>query len=225
MHGRWPRGRHPVICSLPRADGVACGRPEGADRPCATLRAGPEPRTGPPATPNARPADAERSTHADRSHRAVPADDEGRSPGSARVRGGTNRQEVAHHAVRLHAATARGRSPLRPPDPPLEPQDAPVHLRGAQRDPHHRPGPDGPAPGRRARGRPGDRRARRAGAVRRHEEAGPGADHRGGDTRQPAVRQQALARRDAHQLHDDQEAHRPARAARGAPVRPATSSG
>ena len=35
---------------------------------------------------------------------------------------------------------------------------------------------------------------------------------------------QALARRHAHQLHDHQEAHRPARAARGPPAAPATSS-
>ena len=47
----------------------------------------------------------------------------------------------------------------------------------------------------------------------------------GGDPRQPAVRQQALARRHADQLHHDQEADRPARAARGAPGRTATSSG
>ena len=58
-----------------------------------------------------------------------------------------------------------------------------------------------------------------------HQEAGPGADRRRGDPRQHAVRQQALARRHAHQLRDHQEAHRPARAARGAPGRPATSSG
>ena len=85
-------------------------------------------------------------------------------------------QEVAHRAVRLDAAAARSRSPLRPPDPPLEPQDAPVHLRRAQRDPHHRPRPDRPAPGRRPRVRPRDRRPRRPGPVRRHQEAGPGAD-------------------------------------------------
>ena len=57
-----------------------------------------------------------------------------------------------------------------------------------------------------------------------HQEAGPGAGRPGGDPRQPAVRQQALARRHAHQLRDDQEADRPARAARGPPGRPATSS-
>ena len=51
-------------------------------------------------------------------------------------------QEVANRAVRFDAAAARGRGPLRPSDPPLESQDAPVHLRGAQRDPHHRSRPD-----------------------------------------------------------------------------------
>ena len=49
------------------------------------------------------------------------------------------------HAVRLDAPAARGRCPLRAPDPPLEPQDEALHLRRAQRDPHHRPGPDGQA--------------------------------------------------------------------------------
>ena len=105
------------------------------------------------------------------------------------------------------------------------PKMKPVHLRRAQRDPHHRPGPDRPAPRRRARVRPRDRRPRRPGPVRRDQEAGPGAGRPGGDPRQPAVRQQALARRHAHQLRDDQEADRPARAARGPPGRTATSSG
>ena len=136
------------------------------------------------------------------------------SQGSAEER---TEQEVAHRAVRLDAAAARGRGPLRPPDPPLEPQDAPVHLRRAQRDPHHRSRPDRPAPGRRPRGRPRDRRPRRPGPVRRDQEAGPGADRRRGDPRQHAVRPEALARRHADELHDHQEAHRPARAARGAP--------
>ena len=46
---------------------------------------------------------------------------------------------------RLHAAVARSRRPLRPPDPPLEPEDGAVHLRRAQRHPHHRPVADGAA--------------------------------------------------------------------------------
>ncbi len=37
------------------------------------------------------------------------------------------------------------------PDSPLEPQDEAIHLRRAQRSPHHRPCPDGQAPGPRAR--------------------------------------------------------------------------
>ena len=35
-----------------------------------------------------------------------------------------------------------GRGPLRPPDQPVESQDARLHLPGAQRRPHHRPGED-----------------------------------------------------------------------------------
>ncbi len=58
------------------------------------------------------------------------------------------------------------------------PEDEALHLRGAQRDPHHRPGPDRPASRRRPRLRPRDRRPRRPGPVRRHQEAGPGAHRR-----------------------------------------------
>ena len=72
-----------------------------------------------------------------------------------------NRQEVSPRAVRLDAAAARSRCPLRSPDPPLEPQDAPVHLRGAQRDPHHRSRPDRQAP----RRRPSSSSARRSPAA------------------------------------------------------------
>ena len=59
--------------------------------------------------------------------------------------------------------------------------------------------------------------SRRERPLRRHQEAGPGAGHPGGRSRRPAVRQPALAGRHAHQLRHDQEAPRPARAARGAP--------
>ena len=172
-----------------------------------------------------RPRQQAWSSHADRSDR----DGAGRAtqPTGPRRRGPRRNEPTGgrHRAVRFDAAAARGRSPLRPPDPPLESQDEAVHLRGAQRDPHHRPGPDRPAPGRRPRVRPRDRRPRRPGPVRRHQEAGPGAGRPGGDPRRHALRQQALAGRHAHQLRDDQEADRPARAARGPPGRTATSSG
>ena len=149
----------------------------------------------------------------------VPAPDIARDrPPATRSAEERTEQEVAHRAVRLDAAAAGGRSPLRPPDPPLESQDAPVHLCRAQRDPHHRPRPDRPAPGRRAGVRPRDGRPGRPGPLRGHQEAGPGAGRPGGHARQPAVRQQALAGRDADQLRDDQEADRPPRAARGAPA-------
>ena len=41
-----------------------------------------------------------------------------------------------------HQGAAGGRCALRPPDATLESQDAPLHLRRARRDPHHRPSED-----------------------------------------------------------------------------------
>ncbi len=159
----------------------------------ATLPPGPGPDPEPP-TINARA-----SRHGAHTRTVPDRDGAGRAhgppaPGDV-VRGGTNRQEVAHRAVRFDAAAARGRSPLRPSDPPLESQDEAIHLCRAQWDPHHRSRPDRPAPGRRPRIRPRDRRPWRPGPLRRDEEAGPGAGRPGGDPRQPAVRQQALAGR------------------------------
>ena len=134
------------------------------------------------------------------------------------IRGGTTAggHRSAH---RLDAPAPGGRRPLRPPDAPLEPEDAPVHLRGAQRDPHHRPRPDGQAPRHGARVRHRDGRPRRERAVRRHQEAGAGAGDAGGDARRPALRHQALAGRHDDQLRHDQEAHRAARPARGPAAR------
>ena len=57
-----------------------------------------------------------------------------------------------------------------------------------------------------------------------HQEAGPGAGRPGGGPRQPAVRQQALARRHAHQLRDHQEAHRACSSSSRHASRTATSS-
>ena len=64
-----------------------------------------------------------------------------------------------------------------------------------------------------------DRRPRRERAVRRHQEAGAGAGRCRRRSAPAAVRQQALARRHADQLRDHQEAHRPARPARGPAAR------
>ena len=193
--------------SLDRLDD-ALGRrvaAEARSRPGPVLHSRPvRDPTGPSRQTN-RPRPAERGTELTRGpfrpgwcrHRAHRGEDRSPATRSAEER---TEQEVAHRAVRFDAAAARSRSPLRPPDPPLEPQDAPVHLRGAQRDPHHRPRPDRAAAGRRPRVRPRDRRPRRAGPLRRDQEAGPGADRPGGDPRRHAVRQQALARRHADQL-------------------------
>ena len=49
-------------------------------------------------------------------------------------------------------------------------------------------------------------------AVRRHQEAGPGHDRRGGDALRHVLRQPALAGRHAHQLHDDPQVDQPPQA-------------
>ncbi|NIR35437.1 MAG: M23 family metallopeptidase, partial [Actinobacteria bacterium] len=68
------------------------------------------------------------------------------SPGRLGVRHGcaTGKRKISgsHH----HEAAAGGRGPLRPPDPPVEPEDEAVHLRRAERDPHRGSPPDPPAP-------------------------------------------------------------------------------
>ena len=108
---------------------------------------------------------------------------------------------------------AGGRRALRPPDAPLEPEDAPVHLRRAQRHPHHRPPAHGEAAGAGAGVRLRGRRPRRHRAVRGHQEAGARHDRRGRRGRGHAVRPPALAGRAAHQLPDRLQAHQaPARA-------------
>ena len=79
-----------------------------------------------------------------------------------------------------HQGAAGGRRAFRPPDAPLEPEDAPLHLRRARRDPHHRPSEDREAARQRAgvRGRAGG--PRRHDPVRGHQEAGARHDRRGG---------------------------------------------
>ena len=118
-------------------------------------------------------------------------------------------------AGRLHARAPGSRSPLRSPDPPLEPEDEAVHLHRAGRDLHHRSPADLRAAPGGLRLRPQHREPRRQHPLRRHEEAGPGLDRAGGRARRDAVRLEPVARRPAHELEDD---HRPDRApARAAP--------
>ena len=109
-------------------------------------------------TPGARRRVDHRSSHADRSDRGGAGRPKGRRL-PTRVRGGYNRtRRSPDRAVHLDAAAARGRSPLRPPDTPLESQDEAVHLCRAQWDPHHRSRPDREAAGVRAGLRARDRR-------------------------------------------------------------------
>ena len=124
---------------------------------------------------------------------------------------------------------AGGRSSLRPPDAAVGPAHAPVHLRGARRDPHHRPAAD------RASARRGAAVRRRGGEqgrghpLRRHQEAGTRRDQGVGRALRHAVRQPALARRAVDQLpHDVGPDRAPARADRpagGGPARPAAHQG
>ena len=112
------------------------------------------------------------------------------------------------HARRDHEATARGRRALRPPDPPLEPEDEALHLRRPRRHLHHRPAADAEADRDGLHLRPRHRRRRRHDHVRRHQEAGPGPDPVLRREVRHALRQRALARRHAHQLRDDLQAGR-----------------
>ena len=156
-----------------------------------------------------------RITHACRSPRGCRCDQVVAGPRTTRHAEAQPHRRSPSHAVRLDAPAAGGRCPLRAPDSPLEPQDEALHLRRAQRHPHHRPGADGQPPGCRARLRDGDRRQRRLRPLRGHQEAGPGARRRGSRPGRDALRQPPLAGRHAHQLRDHPQAHRPARPDRG----------
>ena len=160
----------------------------------------------------------------------------GSAPGSVRARrlqAPSTRSKGAGPVVsRLHEGAPGGRSAFRPPDAPLEPEDAALHLHRAvrrarrpRRHLHHRPPADaGTAPGG-ARLRAQPRRAPRRDPVRRHEEAGAGRRQGARDARRHAVRLQPLARRAAHELAHDRRPHRvPPRAAAAEDGRPARAA-
>ena len=130
---------------------------------------------------------------------------------------------------RQHATASGGRSPLRSPDSTLGSQDAPLHLRRARRDLHHQPRADAAAPRGSSRVRAEPRRERRNGALRRHEEAGPGLDRGAREADRHAVREPSLAGRAAHELAHHLRPDRPsARAAapeRRRTARPAPAEG
>ena len=81
----------------------------------------------------------------------------------------TREYSVAHVGIRelLEAGVHFGHQTRR-----WNPEDAPLHLRRARRDPHHRPAADRAAARAGAGVRRRHRRARRHGHVRRHQEAG-----------------------------------------------------
>ena len=106
-----------------------------------------------------------------------------------------------HHACRHQAGAPRGGRAFRPPDTPVEPEDASLPLRGAFRDLHHRPRevPVRPRGDLRVRAEPGPSSRHRP--VRRDEEAGPGGRAGAVRPRGHALREPPLARRHAHELH------------------------
>ena len=130
---------------------------------------------------------------------------------------------------RLHEGASGGWSSLRPPDPPLEPEDEALHLHRARRHLHHRPAADAAARRGSARLRAQHRRARRHDPLRRHEEAGSGCGSHRGRARRHAVRVEPLAGRPAHQLaHDlrpDRVPPRPPPPEDGRPARAAARKG
>ena len=142
-----------------------------------------------------------------------------RSPFGARCPDQLNRREGEPRGRRHDEATARGRGPFRPSDPPLEPEDEALHLRRAQRHLHHRPEPDLGTRRHRLLLRARPRRRRRSDPLRRHEEADPGPGRRIRHRLRHALRQPALARRHAHQLPDGRRPGPQARRARGVPRR------
>src|SRR5688572_16632063 len=112
-------------------------------------------------------------------------------------------------------AAPRSRCPLRTPDTPLEPEDAPVHLRGAQRHPHHRPAEDAATARAGAEARARSDPPRRQRPLRLHQAAA--RQHR--EERSRALRcdvcDGAVAWRTAHELPDGEETGSPPQGARG----------
>ena len=90
-----------------------------------------------------------------------------------------------------------------------DPAHAPVHLRGARRDPHHRPAADRAAARRGAAVRRRRGQQGRDGPLRRHQEAGPRLGQGVGGALRHAVREPAVARRPVDQLPHDVGADRP----------------
>ena len=126
-------------------------------------------------------------------------------------------ERTEHGIARVFDAPAsRSRRAFRPSHAALEPENGALHLRRPQRHPHHRSGTERAAAAAGPRGGPRGRRRRRPRAVRRHQAAGAGGDHRGGQALRPVLRQLSLARRHADQLQDDLAVDQAAARARGA---------
>ena len=116
-------------------------------------------------------------------------------------------EENHHGACRDHASAARCRGPLRASDPPMESEDAAIHLRRAQRHLHHRSHPDA------GLHRDGLHLCARSGgqwrtsAVRGHQEAGSRQRPELRRASGHALCERALAGWSSDQLRDHLQAH------------------
>ncbi len=108
-----------------------------------------------------------------------------------------------------HEEPARVRCALWSSDQAMGPADEEVHLRRTKRDPHHRPSEDDRVHQGCLRRGPQDGHQQQAGALRRNEEAGATGYPERGRTLRDVLREQPLARRHAHQFHDNQEVAAP----------------
>ena len=130
-------------------------------------------------------------------------------PAGAGPSAGNRSEGGPPHGRRHDATAARSRCALRAPDPPVEPEDAALHLRRAFRHLHHRSAADAAQHRYRVQLRAGPVRRRWDPPLHRDQEAGPGSDPGAGRAVRHAVRQPALAGRDADELRDHRQARRP----------------
>ena len=164
--------------------------------------------TGRPATA-ARRAEIVSAHHA---HRRIPTrvslrgatrgrPGEGSSPDE---RGGrstpTKEGRTTPHGTAPTAGPARSRRPLRPPDPPVEPEDAPIHLRRTFRHLHHRPPEDAPPDPQGAGAPPRRDPEGRQRPLRLHQAPAQGRGPVGGRATRRVLCHRALAGRHADQL-------------------------
>ncbi|CAI8009564.1 30S ribosomal protein S2 [Geodia barretti] len=120
------------------------------------------------------------------------------------IRGGGTGERTANGSARIqHAPASRSRRAFRAPDAALEPEDALLSVRRAERRSRYRSGADRSSVASGARRAARRRRRGRAHPLRRHQAAGLQADRRDRPPLRPVLCQPPLAGRDADELEGD----------------------